>query len=126
VCNAAGVAVLAPQLSTDTLRVENEYDVVPFLPFRGGALGDKLWLLSDSNHKKVSSRYVPRELIETSEAWVNWSLFNFYAPEMLLNAVPDHRHYTYRKRIGAIQREQEAETSLTSVPKKDISPVAST
>ena len=101
ICHTSSVHALTAQLPADCLRVENEYDIVPFLPPFGGALGDKLWLFAGEDKQ---SRYIPVALTSTSQAWVNWGVFNLYMPETLMQAVCDHRIATYIDRLQRLQR----------------------
>jgi len=72
-CNANSVKRLSKLLPPDTLRIEDDLDIVPFLPPFASHLGDKLWLVHDDS----SCRYVPfPQFPWTESVWINFCFYN--------------------------------------------------
>jgi hypothetical protein len=112
-------------LPPDTLRIENEFDIVPFLPPYGAHLGNKLWILND---RSQSVRFVPllsSLLFDPSAStnthrtsgdledlsWVDSPVINLLVPEFTMNSAAVHRMGVYRARIlqlvGEVEEQQE-------------------
>ena len=86
--SASSAAVLLSMLPNDTLRIENDTDVVPLLPPFGHHVGNKLWLL-DSLDKYA---FIPAN---EPVPWVDSVVVNFRIPEILYSKGRPHRipHY---------------------------------
>ena len=84
-CYASSVEHLSKLLPPDTLRIEDDLDIVPFLPPFARHLGDKLWIVDND------SRYVPfPQYPWTESVWIN---FRFY--EILTSFTKHHRVGSY-------------------------------
>lgn len=109
-CASGSVATLTALLPPDTLRVEDESDMIPFLPLGSGTLGSKLWLLShrEGDQQSHNSFKFIHEDLQQQEAgkWVNSTLFNlyFYSPEIILNTNTSHRALSYETKLKTLAR----------------------
>jgi Lipase (class 3) len=74
-------------LPPDYLRVEQEYDFVPFLPPFGAHVGDKLWLLGDGRGARFA--------LKRSHDWSDSSWCNFLAWEIFRWGGRSHRVPSY-------------------------------
>lgn len=88
-CNASSVHVLKTLIPKDTLRIEDDVDMVPFLPPFGHSLGDKLWLVD-----KGPARFVPY-----SVAWTDSFLVNFRIGKVLSSFYQHHRVGSYIRQL---------------------------
>lgn len=83
------------QLPEDTLSIENDVDLVPFLPLFGYHVGSKLYLL----HKSGKVAYIPatKDDSDGSLSWVDSTLINFYGRlhEIILAFNRPHRMPPY-------------------------------
>lgn len=101
--------VLERWLPKDTIRIEDDLDLVTYLPPFGVSVGDKLWLVSDyCNGKKKDEVYMlPREWMEdklgrsdwVESVWLNLRLF-----ESLRKPSTTHRVASYAKKLEQIHR----------------------
>lgn len=87
-CNAQAAATLTPLLPKDTLRIEDEDDVVPLLPPFGTHVGSKMWLTAGG------ARFVDCNKCNdwTDSVWFNFRLFP---------TTKSHRIYSH---VNQIQR----------------------
>jgi pimeloyl-ACP methyl ester carboxylesterase len=81
-CGAEAAACLQALLPKDTLRVEDDRDIVPLLPPFGAHVGHKLWLVKDNEPRWVSAE---QSLVVGGDAsWVDSIVWNlrFWNPGM--------------------------------------------
>jgi Lipase (class 3) len=83
----ADAARLLRLLPPDYLRVEQEYDFVPFLPPFGAHVGDKLWLIGDGRGARFATRQ--------SHGWSDSVWCNFLAWEIFWWGGTSHRVPSY-------------------------------
>ena len=102
-------------LPKDALRIEDDLDIVPFLPPWASALGDKLWLVNDVHNKEsdlanVSSlsstmykpKYISRSaLLDNNNPlhWVDNSWTNIRVPETIRVQNKSHRITSHRSKL---------------------------
>ena len=107
-CASGSVALLTALLPPDTLRIEDEGDLVPFLPLGSSTLGSKLWLLSHREGKLGtldSFKFISSDLqLQEAGEWVNSALYNFcfYIPDILMNTNTSHRASSYEAKLKAL------------------------
>jgi hypothetical protein len=94
-CTQEGVTKLTALLPPDTLRIEDDCDVVPLLPPFAHHVGDKLWLVH-----KGPARFVPQSL-QSSCWWVDSFFINFRFVEILCAFSQHHRVGSYISQIAA-------------------------
>jgi hypothetical protein len=104
--------VLEKWLPSKTIRIEDDLDLVTYLPPIGVSVGDKLWLVSDyrDGEKKDEVYMLPREWMEdqsgvsefTESVWLNLRLF-----ESLRKQYVTHKVLSYVQKLNQIQREPE-------------------
>ncbi|KAL3793658.1 hypothetical protein HJC23_010230 [Cyclotella cryptica] len=104
--------VLEKWLPADTIRIEDDLDLVTYLPPFGVSVGDKLWLVSDccDGHKKDDVYMLPREWMEdklgksdwVESVWLNLRLF-----ESLRQQNTTHRVSSYAKKLKRIQHDHD-------------------
>ena len=89
-CHSSSAPRLSKLLPPDTLRIEDDLDIVTYLPpFASSHLGDKLWLVHDD--KTFSCRFVPfPEFPWTESVWIN-----FKCHEVLSAFAKNHRVKNY-------------------------------
>jgi Lipase (class 3) len=97
----ADAARLRALLPPDYLRVEQEYDFVPFLPPFGAHVGDKLWLLGDGRGARFATKH--------SQEWSDSVWCNFLAWEIFRWGGKSHRVPSYTAFLRA---------SLTVTPRE--------
>ena len=100
-CNASGVPILSKLLPPDTLRIEDDRDIVPFLPPFGCHLGDLLWLVD-----RGPARYVPFSVPWTDSVFIN---FRFW--EVLSSFSQHHRvgcHVGHLQKDAGVQSTSDA------------------
>lgn len=115
-CHPEDVKLANNLLPKDALRVEDDLDIVPFLPAWANAVGDKLWLTSKLNNKNDSSpfesKYITRDALQQGRpfSWVDGWWENVRLPEMLYSVAKVHRIFSYRSKIkNLIDTMKEAE-----------------
>ena len=91
-CDAKAVEILTPMLPSDVLRIENDDDLVPYMPPTGKHLGDKLLFISG---KKSSARYLPSSAIDSNTEWIENTFLNCFLFEALTRMPKAHRTYSY-------------------------------
>lgn len=104
--------MLEKWLPSKTIRIEDDLDLVTYLPPIGVSVGDKLWLVSDyrDGEKKDEVYMLPREWMEdqsgvsefTESVWLNLRLF-----ESLRKQYVTHKILSYVQKLNQIQREPE-------------------
>jgi hypothetical protein len=103
-CNASGVPILSRYLPPDTLRIEDDRDIVPFLPPFGRHLGDLVWLVD-----KGPARYVPFSPIYS---WTDSAFVNFRMWEVLSSFSKHHRVMSHARRLEKSANEQSTSDRL--------------
>jgi pimeloyl-ACP methyl ester carboxylesterase len=104
-CHSASAPRLSKLLPPDTLRIEDDWDIVTYLPpFASSHLGDKLWLVHDGSSKSFSCRYVPfPEFSWTESVWINLKCH-----EVLSAMAKNHRVKNYiESLLGAMSLSNE-------------------
>ena len=90
--------VLERSLPKQTLRIENDVDIVPLLPPSGVSVGDKLWLVSDEGQQNafiLSKSWLRDPENSWSESiWLNMKVF-----ETVINQHKAHRIATHVARL---------------------------
>jgi hypothetical protein len=99
--------VLEKWLPADTIRIEDDLDLVTYLPPFGVSVGDKLWLVTDycDGHKKEDVYMLPREWMEDKLAksdWVESVWLNLRLFESLREQYTTHRVSSYAKKLKQI------------------------
>ena len=90
-CDSQAVKILTPLLPDDVLRIENDNDIVTFMPPTGRHLGDKLWFTSG---KRRTATFLPASSIKTHK-WVDSFFINFFLFETLTGMPSSHRISNY-------------------------------
>lgn len=80
----------------DNLRVEDDLDIVPHLPFWASAIGDKLWI-TNSGVKYIPIQSQLGELAWTNSSWINLRLF-----ETILNEKQSHSIRSHLKKLSKL------------------------
>ena len=90
-CDASAVEKLTPLLPRDVLRIENDDDIVTYMPPTGSHLGDKLWFTSN---KENPASFIPASEI-SSHTWIDSTFLNCFLLESLTRMPRVHRttHY---------------------------------
>lgn len=83
-------------LPKDHIRIEDDWDFVPFLPPFGSHAGNKIWLLHKAGGGKA--RFVK------DQPWTDSFWLNFCLPEILMAHGKPHRIPNYIQRLSASQR----------------------
>mmetsp|Transcript_28625 Transcript_28625/g.57618 ORF Transcript_28625/g.57618 Transcript_28625/m.57618 type:complete len:426 (+) Transcript_28625:214-1491(+) len=90
--------ILESLLPRQTIRIENDLDIVPFLPPSGVSPGDKLWLVLDKGQEKVFM--LPKEwLKDPMNSWAESVLFNLKLFETIWNQSKTHKIATHVTRL---------------------------
>lgn len=90
-------------LPKDSLRIEDDYDLVPFLPPHMKSLGDKLWLSSSDFTRRNRAYYVPFQSSQKEDAWwLDSFLINSRLPESMVHIKTAHRIRSYADKIKAL------------------------
>lgn len=100
--------VLEKWLPADTIRIEDDLDLVTYLPPFGVSVGDKLWLVTDycDGRKKEDVYMLPREWMEDklgNSHWVESVWLNLRLFESLREPYATHRVSSYAKKLKQIQ-----------------------
>lgn len=108
-CDKQSAAKLSPLLPQETLRIEDDRDVVPFLPPFGVHLQcDKLWLIQDDVPRLIKKDAFP--------SWVDSVWTNFLAWEIFSSFSRKHRIPSYVNEVQKIQTSDESRKKLRNVP----------
>jgi len=90
--------ILESLLPRQTIRIENDLDIVPFLPPSGVSPGDKLWLVLDKGQEKVFM--LPKEwLKDPMNSWAESVLLNLKLFETIWNQSKTHKIATHVTRL---------------------------
>jgi hypothetical protein len=96
-----GAELVESTLPKDTLRIENDADLIPFLPLFGHNVGNKLYLI----HKSGKVAYIPAiKHDDDSQSWVDSTIVNFYCRihEIVLALNRPHRMPPYIQHIKQV------------------------
>lgn len=80
-------------LPKETLRINDDLDVVTYLPPIGVSVGDKLWLTNDKAYM------IPKESMYEENSWVESVWLNLRLIESLLNQSKTHRVMSHVKKL---------------------------
>lgn len=80
-------------LPAQTIRIEDDLDVVSYLPPTGLAVGDKLWFANDNN------AYMIRQDLGDENDWIDSVWLNLKIFETILNQSQKHRVKSYIKSL---------------------------
>ena len=83
--------ILQAWLPKETINIENDLDVVTYLPFRGVLVGDRLWFVKDKAYMVES---LSGENDWSESVWLNLRLF-----ETIFNQSKTHRVRSYVSRL---------------------------
>ena len=90
--------ILERLLPKQTIRIENDLDIVPYLPPAGVSAGDKLWLVSDKGQEKIF--ILPKAwLKDPSNSWAESVLMNLKFCETIWNQSKTHKIATHVTRL---------------------------
>ena len=85
-------------LPNQTIRIENDLDIVPYLPPSGVSCGEKLWLVSDQGQEKAF--ILPKAWLKDPEnSWAESVLFNLKLFETLWCQSKTHKIATHVARL---------------------------
>ena len=111
-CEEADVGALQLLLPKDALRIEDDLDIVPFLPPYERGLGDKLWFANDGERDKAY--YIPfRSRRKEDDWWLESVLINIRIPETLTHLNSTHRIPSYVAKIRSLAAQVEEEEMLS-------------
>jgi len=111
-CGEADVDALQLLLPRDALRIEDDLDIVPFLPPHERGLGDKLWFANDGERDKAY--YVPfRGRGKEDDWWLESVVINTRIPETLTHLNSTHRIPSYVAKIRSLAAQVEEEELLS-------------
>ena len=102
-CNHEAAEALAPLLPSESLRIEDDLDAVPYLPPFESNLGDKLWLVSRRGDQK-DAYFVSSDVCRESK-WADSALINWRMPETAACIYKVHRVPSYVRKILSLTRE---------------------
>ena len=90
--------ILESLLPKQTIRIENDLDIVPYLPPSGVAAGDKLWLVTDEGQEKVFM--LPKAWMNNpTNSWAESVLLNLKLFETAWNQSKTHKIATHIARL---------------------------
>jgi len=90
--------ILERLLPKQTIRIENDLDLVPYLPPSGVSAGDKLWLVSDEGQEKAFM--LPKLWTNNPiNSWVESVLLNLKLFETIWNQSKTHKIATHVTRL---------------------------
>lgn len=90
--------ILEGLLPKQTIRIENDLDIVPFLPPSGVSAGDKLWLVSDKGQEKIF--LLPKAwLTDPINSWAESVILNLKLFETIWNQSKTHKIATHVTRL---------------------------
>lgn len=91
--------ILERLLPKQTIRIENDLDIVPYLPPSGVSAGDKLWLVTDKGQEKIF--LLPKTwLNDPINSWVESVALNLKLFETIWNQSKTHKIATHVKRLN--------------------------
>lgn len=104
-CEEGDVDTLHSLLPKDSLRIEDDMDIVPYLPPHERGLGDKLWFANDGRRDKAY--YVPFRGTTSStrkedDWWLESVFINTRIPETLSHLNSTHRIPSYVAKIESL------------------------
>eukprot|EP00581_Thalassiosira_minuscula_P015984 CAMPEP_0183721114 /NCGR_PEP_ID=MMETSP0737-20130205/13513_1 /TAXON_ID=385413 /ORGANISM="Thalassiosira miniscula, Strain CCMP1093" /LENGTH=445 /DNA_ID=CAMNT_0025951085 /DNA_START=247 /DNA_END=1584 /DNA_ORIENTATION=- len=85
--------ILQKWLPKETIRIEDDLDVVTYLPPMGVSIGDKLWLAKDNVYM------LPKDSLSEENDWTESFWFNLRLFETILNQSKTHRVTSYVNRL---------------------------
>ena len=99
--------VFEKYLPIHTIRIENDFDLVPYLPPSGVSAGDKLWLVSDEGIEKAFL-LLKDWIDEPSNQWAESVLLNCVAKifSIIKNQNQSHRIATHVAKLNKLAEEQ--------------------
>ena len=99
-------------LPKDSLRIEDDFDFVPFLPPHMKGLADKLWLSSSDFPGRHRAYYVPFQSSQREDAWwLDSFLVNSRLPESFVHIKTAHRIPSYVAKIKALAKEMSQQSA---------------
>lgn len=99
--------VFEKYLPIHTIRIENDFDLVPYLPPSGVSAGDKLWLVSDEGIEKAFL-LLKDWIDEPSNEWAESVLLNCVTKifSIIMNQNQSHRIATHVAKLNKLAEEQ--------------------
>ena len=86
--------ILESHLPNQTIRIENDLDIVPYIPPYGVSAGDKLWLVSDKGRAKAFM-LLKEWIDDPTNSWTESVLLNLKLFESIWNQSNTHRIATH-------------------------------
>ena len=91
--------ILEKWLPKDTIRIEDDLDVVTYLPPMGVSVGDKLWFVSGGEKKDEAFMLPSKWIQDPSNSWVESVWLNLRLFETIKNLSKAHRSTSYVKKL---------------------------
>mmetsp|Transcript_23021 Transcript_23021/g.49821 ORF Transcript_23021/g.49821 Transcript_23021/m.49821 type:complete len:424 (+) Transcript_23021:163-1434(+) len=91
--------ILQKWLPRETIRIEDDLDIVTYLPLMGVSVGDKLWFAEDKAYM------LPKDSLSGKNSWTESVWLNLRSFEVILNQSKTHRVMSYVNRLEQLVKD---------------------
>lgn len=114
-CEPCASDALQMLLPYDALRIEDDQDIVPYLPPSSRGLGDKLWFTTTTFGREGKAYYVPFQKAKEEDWWIESFLLNTKVLETLSHLNVKHRIPSYVEQMECLANDVNKIENLRTV-----------